>query len=176
WGEASSCEPAAGALAVNAPCESVADCAPGLACFATADGGGTCGRICCPSEPDACVDGAVCGGSGVLVDGTATSWGRCSPPQPCDVLDPVASCGDREGCYIVDRAGTTECRVAGSADIGEVCSAQNDCRPGAFCGLGGRCVRICRLGAGDCPAGEGRCVAQVHSPPGTGFCTADSLL
>jgi hypothetical protein len=38
-----------------------------------------------------------------------------------------------------------------------------------------RCVRICRLEGSECPTAEGRCVAQRHSPEGTGFCTVDTL-
>lgn len=177
WGEASSCEDTPGTYSAGTPCETTMDCAPGLACFRTREGGGECGRICCP-EADACTDGAVCGGSGVLVDGTATSWGWCLPPRTCDVLRHDEVCEEREGCYIVDAEGHTECRVAGTGGPGDPCEAQEDCQPGFFCGgiesTRGRCVRICRLGADDCPPAEGRCVAQRHSPDGTGFCTIDA--
>lgn len=169
WGEASTCEPAAGPYPAGTPCTTVMDCAAGLACFLT-HAGGECGRICCPSQPDACTDGAVCRGSGVLVDGTATSWGRCLPPQSCEVLRAEESCEPREGCYIVDTSGATECRVAGTGGPGDPCVAQEDCADGFFCGFLKQCVRICRLGEGDCPPSEGRCIAQSHSPPGTGLC------
>lgn len=170
WGEASSCEESAGTYPADTPCEDVSDCAPGLACFATPEGGGVCGRICCPAEPDDCVGDAVCGGAGVLVDGTETRWGRCLPRRSCDVLAPEEACGEREACYIVDSSGATECRIAGSAGADEPCVVQQDCQSGFFCGATRRCVRICRLGD-ECPPGEGRCVAQHHSPEGTGICT-----
>lgn len=178
WAEASSCVDSPGSYAANAACESVMDCTPGLACFRTSDGSGVCGRVCCPGDPAACVDGAVCGGSGVLVDGTPTSWGRCLPPRSCSLLRPDESCDEREGCYIVDLERTTECRVAGTGGPGDACVAQTDCQAGFFCGgLADalRCVRICRLEANECPSGEGRCIAQRHSPEGTGFCTVDML-
>lgn len=174
WTESSSCETSPGGYSAGTSCASTMDCAPGLACFLTPEGG-KCGRICCPG--DECTDGAICAGSGVLVDGTESSWGRCLPPRSCDVLRPSESCESREGCYIVDAEGATQCRVAGTAGAGEACAAQEDCQSGFFCGgITGsrRCVRICRLGAGECPASEGRCVAQAHSPEGTGFCTLDA--
>jgi hypothetical protein len=110
------------------------------------------------------------------VNGTRVSWGECGPPRPCDLFAPEDACAPREGCYLVDLEGRTECRVAGVAGPGEACDAQEDCRGGFFCaGLGERaCLRVCRIDADDCPAGEGRCIAQAHSPEGTGFCTEDA--
>jgi hypothetical protein len=170
----SSCEPTAGSLGPDDSCMYATDCAPGLACFDTPSGG-RCGRICCPGD-ETCVDGATCGGSGVLIDGTETHWGRCLAPRRCDVLSPSDTCEMREGCYIVDSGGNTECRVAGTGQADSPCAVQEDCESGFFCGGIGatRCVRICRIDAEDCPDDEGRCIAQAHSPAGTGFCTTDS--
>ncbi len=176
WGASSSCEEMPGRYSAGTPCTTPMDCAPGLACFLTEEGG-VCGRVCCPGEEVACTGDAVCGGSGVLVDGTESSWGRCLPPRSCDVLDPSEDCEPREGCFIVDADGTTQCRVAGAGGPGDACADQEDCQSGFFCGGIGnarRCVRICRIGADECPAEEGRCQAQAHSPPGTGFCTLDA--
>lgn len=176
WGEAATCEAEPGALGRDAPCTRVGECAPGLACFLV-NGSGQCGRICCPDDGSACVDGATCGGSGRLVDGTETSWGRCLARRSCDVHDPSGVCEDREGCYIVSPTGGTECRIAGTATAGEACTAQEDCEAGFFCGGVGvtkRCVQICRLDSpGDCAEGES-CVAQVHTPTGSGLCSVDS--
>ena len=104
-----------------------------------------------------------------------TLWGRCLEARSCDVLAPAMSCLPGEGCYIVDALGRTECRVSGTAGAGESCVLPEDCAPGFFCGgLSSRhCIRICRIGQNDCPAPEGRCIAQAHSPTGTGFCSAD---
>ncbi len=178
WSASSSCEPTTGALGPGVSCDSVMGCAPGLACFRTREGTGVCGRICCAADEAGCTAGLSCGGSGVLVDGTATEWGRCLPLRSCDVLDPSTSCETREGCYIVDALGNTQCRLAGTGDAGDPCVEQEDCQSGFFCGgvaTTRRCVRICRIGAEDCDSGE-RCVAQAHSPAGTGFCTAEMLL
>jgi hypothetical protein len=177
WGDAASCEDAAGSLGPGAECATVDACAAGLACF-DVDGVGRCGRICCPGDATACADGARCGGAGLLIDGAATVWGRCLPRRTCDVLNAAASCEPREGCYIVDATGMTECRVAGSAGAGESCNVQEDCAGGFFCGGIGsakRCVRICTIGGDDCPVAEGRCVAQVHTPAGSGLCTFDAM-
>lgn len=176
-GESSSCEAAPGSHTLGMSCGSVMDCAPGLACFLSAEGG-VCGRICCPNDVTACADGMLCAGSGVLVDGTETGWGQCLPARACDVLHPQEACETREGCYIVGADGSTECRVAGTGGPGAYCAAQEECQSGFFCGGIGdnrHCVRICQLGADDCPPEEGRCVAQAHSPAGTGFCTLDAL-
>jgi hypothetical protein len=173
WDETPSCG-TAGLSGPGADCISTMDCAAGLACFRRESGYGICGRICCPGG-DTCVEGSICGGAGVLVDGTETSWGECLPPRMCDVLRPELVCAEREGCYIVDSAGTTECRVAGSAAAGDPCELQEDCAAGLFCGGIGalRCVQICMVGGDECPAEE-RCVRQAHSPEGTGFCTFDA--
>ena len=177
WGDSASCQDAAGSLGPGAECTTVDACAAGLACF-DVEGVGRCGRICCPGDDLACTDGSSCGGAGVLVDGAPTVWGRCLARRSCDVLSPSTSCEPREGCYIVDATGTTECRVAGAAGSGESCNVQEDCSGGFFCGGIGatkRCVRICALGADDCPVAEGRCVAQVHTPAGSGLCTFDAM-
>lgn len=176
WSEETTCEDEPGMLGRDVDCTEVGQCAPGLACFRV-EGVGRCGRICCPGDGDACMEGESCGGSGILVDGTETRWGRCLDVRDCDVHAPETECEDREGCYIIDLDGTTECRVAGTAEGSDPCEVQEDCAAGFFCGgLTGlkRCVRICRLGMDDCRGlGEG-CVAQAHTPPGSGLCTVDS--
>lgn len=176
WGVAASCELEAGGLGPGAACGRVGECAPGLACFLS-DAAGVCGRICCPGDGIACLDGTSCGGSGVLIDGSETSWGRCLLRRECDLNRPTETCEPREGCYIVDASGTTECRVAGSGGSAAPCVVQEDCQAGFFCSnvpASPLCVRICRIGEDDCRPEEGRCVAQAHTPSGTGLCTLDS--
>lgn len=164
-------------LTAGMPCTDVGQCAPGLACFLEGSSG-VCGRVCCPDNGD-CPVGSRCGGSGMLVDGTSTRWGRCLAQRSCDLLR-VDSCEAREGCYLIDTTSMTECRIAGTAGAGEPCDVQEDCRAGFFCGgvLGARrCVRICDLRADDCPAAEGRCVAQTHTVAfeNVGLCTLDMM-
>ncbi len=157
------------------PCGTTTDCTTGLGCFAQGDGG-ICGRLCCPGDDAACGTGEQCAGTGMLVDGVDTPWGRCLASRSCDVLHPAETCEPGEGCYIVSATGDTECLRAGSADVGGACTAQNDCAAGLFCGglTHMACLRICSLadaGAAPCPPTEGDCRAYVHSPAGTGLCT-----
>lgn len=169
--EAPMCGAGFGLLAEGTPCEAPDACAPGLACFrAGRTSGGVCGRVCCSTE-NSCGASARCGGDGVLVDGTATAWGRCVLPRTCDVLMPELTCETREGCYVIDGAGATECRLAGAALAGELCAVAEDCAAGLFCGgLGERtCLRICSIAMPRCAATE-RCIAQTYSPEGTGIC------
>ncbi len=120
-----------------------------------------------------CAVGERCAGGDPLVDGTATAWGRCVAVRACDVLAPEGVCAPGEGCYIVSPGGETDCRPAGGVPVGAACEGEADCVPGAFCaGLMARaCVRICAVGAGACPSGEGMCRAYPYSPPGTGICS-----
>jgi hypothetical protein len=166
-----------GDLPEHAPCMASEECAPGHACFRGPDGG-VCARVCCPASDSAlCGTDTRCSADGTLSNGVVTSWGRCAPHTACDLFAPERSCAPREGCYIVyprrETEPETECLYAGSADVGDRCVEQNDCRPGLFCaGIGSRsCVRICRLDEPEsCPSDEGRCVAQAYSPRGTGVC------
>ncbi len=164
-----------GALAPGSDCTDTTECAPGAACFEV-EGVGRCQRICCPGDESACDVEESCSGSGRLVDGAETEWGRCLPSRSCDVLDAAADCEAREGCYIVGSDGQTECRYAGAGGPGDPCVAQQDCGPGFFCGgvdPARRCRRICDARNDDCPIDEGRCVVQAHSPDGSGICTID---
>lgn len=165
----------AGAGAEGAHCAYDADCGAGLACFDTA-GGATCGRVCCASRMD-CPSTQRCRGDGRLVDGTTSAWGRCLLPVSCDLGHPERACVTREGCYIVDGMGTTECLIAGAAATGAACTGVADCAPGHVCtGLTTRtCVAICLLPSTaphqGCMDTE-HCEAQAYSPAGTGICTA----
>ena len=158
------------------PCNTSAECEAGLACFRAGDGG-VCGRPCCPDRDEVCEGESTCRGSGLLVDGTDSGWLRCT--RSCRPLAPADACEPGEGCYIVTSTGGTDCRSAGTAEVGDPCVEQSDCASGLFCaGLSSpTCVRICSLGdagAGTtCPSGEGNCRAYSHSPPGTGLCTIE---
>ncbi|NOY91083.1 MAG: hypothetical protein GXP55_07700 [Deltaproteobacteria bacterium] len=171
------CAATAGRVLAGDRCAALSDCATGLSCFLTREGG-VCAPVCCPAEGvdgGSCATDERCGGTGVLVDGRMSDFRRCVGPRPCDVLDASVACDRDEGCYIVDAAGTTDCRVAGTAAAGESCVEQNDCAPGFACSglVSPSCVRICSLRAprAACPSGEGDCVAHAQSPSGTGLCT-----
>lgn len=169
------CASGSGDLGEGASCADETECAPGLACFAEA-GGGVCARVCCPGDATACDTDERCSADGTLVTGVVTSWGRCGPSRSCDVL--MSECAPREGCYIAypgGEPGLAECRLAGTAEVGDGCGAPEDCLPGLYCaGIGApTCVRVCRLDdPRGCPSGEGICMAQAYSPEGTGVCVA----
>jgi hypothetical protein len=175
--EEPACSDAFGTAEVGEACTALDACAPGLACFRAArTAGGVCGQICCPGEGTLCDGTARCGGDGMLVDGTSTAWGRCVPPRSCSVLAPELTCEAREGCYIVDGVGGTECRLLGTGVAGDACTAPEDCGGGLFCGgLSERtCLVVCSLTmTSACTSGE-RCVAQTYSPEGTGICVASA--
>lgn len=175
--EEPACTDAFGIAEAGATCGALDACAPGLACFRVAgSSGGVCGVICCPGEVTVCEGTSRCGGDGVLVDGTTTGWGRCVPPRACSVLSPELTCEAREGCYIIDGAGGTECRFAGGGAAGDGCTAPEDCGSGLFCGgLSERtCLRVCSLTMTRACTSEERCVAQTYSPEGTGICVAST--
>lgn len=174
---APACGTGAGMLLAGASCEHAEDCGPGLACFAdSATGLGVCAEVCCPGDATCGVD-RRCGGGGELVGGVTTAWARCISVRACDLAHPEFVCALREGCYIVDSEGHTECLIAGTALEGEPCGASDDCAPGGVCtGIGDkRCARVCLLDTPrDCGT-DRRCEAQAYSPPGTGICTPSLL-
>lgn len=178
WSDVPACVPVGGSLASGSPCEETDQCMAGLACFLGADGagsGGVCARVCCRADPVSCQDDDVCGGSGMLVDGTATMFGQCGPSRSCSLLN-LTSCGDGEGCYLIGE-GETECRPAGTVNVGEACEGPSDCAPGLGCvgAFDKQCARNCRIGAPDaCPPGEGECRAAANSPDGAGLCSGIS--
>lgn len=169
------CVPALGAGARGDACSSPDECGAGLGCFRDrATGLGSCERACCPLDGAGCEPTERCGGAGELVGGERTAWGQCGPVRSCDVLAPVA-CTEREGCFIVDPSGATECRLAGLAAAGEACERPEDCAAGLFCGgLGPRtCLVVCELAAARACPDLSRCVAQSYSPAGTGVCVRE---
>ncbi len=161
-----------GVLPRGSVCGTTDACAPGLACFFDEGGVAVCSRVCCAldEEDPACTPDEECGGTGLLVDGTQTTFGRCRPPTSgCDVLD-REGCGLGEACYLAD--GTTRCFRAGTADEGEPCRLPQDCSPQQSCVgfFSARCRRVCDLAADvPCP-GDGACTRFAQSPPGTGLC------
>ena len=157
------------------PCTNVESCGTGLACFRTDGRAGVCDRVCCPGAAS-CSGTEVCGGDGVLVDGTISSWGRCLAPRACALLEDAA-CPDREACYVVGSGGETECLLAGTALEGDACAAPNDCASGLVCAgaFERACARLCRLGLMEDPCGAGAmCVRQAYTPETVGVCVASS--
>ena len=172
-GDTASCG-VAGILSEGSECIESVQCGAGLACFDNGSGSSTCELICCPGD-DSCGPDATCGGSGLLVGGVPTSWGRCLPERRCTVLAATSACTEREACYVVDAIGTTECRVAGARLMGEVCEVPNDCASGFACvGASAKtCVALCSLDASTCPRAT-ECVRQAYTPSGIGICAPDA--
>ena len=164
----------AGLLEAGSECMASVECAAGLACFDNGSGRSTCELICCPGD-DTCGPEATCGGSGQLVGGVPTSWGRCLPERRCTVLAAPSACTEREACYVVDAMGTTECRVAGARVSGEACEVPNDCAAGLACvGATAKvCVPLCILGESTCPRSN-ECVRQAYTPSGIGICVPEA--
>jgi hypothetical protein len=173
--ETAECAPGTGRARRGSPCTDLADCAPGLACFADGAGGGVCERVCCPGAGD-CGATATCSGDGVLVDGTTSSWGRCSAPRTCTLLDPT-SCPEREACYVVGASGETACLLTGAALEGEACELPNDCAGGLVCtgAFMRTCAALCVVSttADPCP-GPALCARQAYTPEGIGVCVTAS--
>jgi hypothetical protein len=173
--ETAECVPTTGRARRGAPCASADECAPGLACFTDGTGGGVCERVCCPGAGN-CGATATCSGDGVLVDGTRSSWGRCSPPRTCRLLD-ATSCPEREACYVVGAGGETECLLSGAALEGEGCERPNDCAAGLVCtgAFMRTCAALCVLtSTGDPCPGPAVCVRQAYTPDGIGVCVTAS--
>ncbi|MCA9583591.1 MAG: hypothetical protein KC416_17450, partial [Myxococcales bacterium] len=127
----------------------------------------------CDERGDLCAGpNERCGGTGVLVDGTATPWRQCVARRPCDPLAPAAVCEPGEACYVVSDQGDTDCRLEGSGALGDTCTESTDCGEGLVCAglVGSTCKRICEVGQGGCSGGES-CVQQVYTPAGRGVCT-----
>ncbi len=166
------CAADGGSLPAGAVCEHAGDCGPGLACFAdSATGLGVCAELCCPGDAT-CGAELRCAGSGELVGGATTEWAHCLNVRACDVVHPEYVCAAREGCFIIDSDGHTECLIAGAALEGEPCAQPADCAAGGVCtGIRDKtCARVCAIDAPrDCGTGR-RCEAQAYSPPGTGIC------
>lgn len=170
----SACVAKTGELGEGEACTGAADCAAGLACFS--DGySGTCGRVCCAdsasADTSACEDDETCV-SATAIDGTTTSWGRCTTARTCTLLADVSGCETGEGCYVVDWAGTTRCLSAGRATTGQTCAASNDCEPGLVCvgAIERTCLALCAVSTGRPCGATASCVRQSYTPEGIGVC------
>jgi hypothetical protein len=138
----------AGPAGAGASCESRA-CMRGLICLNLGEGG-VCWEACDDTNPDSCSDSMsqLCQG---LQD--PIEFGVCTDrPEACDPADAVA-CPANQTCTIVAGDGSTGCRPAGGAAVGESCSDQN-CVRGAICidlGDGPICWTGCDPDDPSCP-------------------------
>lgn len=82
------------------------------------------------------------GGEGGGVGGMGGATPMCSE-DPCKLTSPQCGCSDGEMCTL--RMGERTCGPAGTAQLGEPCSATHWCAPGGLCfGLGSNVQGLCR--------------------------------
>ncbi|EYF06478.1 hypothetical protein [Chondromyces apiculatus] len=156
---------ATGAFAAGEPCESAADCAPGLGCAATGGMAGTCREYCC-GNVEACASGTFCAEQTMQED-TAVPIPVCVPATGCTLL--TESCGPGQTCTIVRADGTTSCVPIGAGGVGDECP----CGDGFVCSmLTNQCKKLCRLGesAADCGANATCQGGSMGFPTGYGVC------
>lgn len=149
------CAPSRKTLGVGGACRASDDCAPGKMCTTVG-----CMAMCVVGS--SCADGSPCVELANEVAARGNTYGFCLPPSCSpmtgDGADPaLAPCSGatcrfaapgRTGCF----ASTKPQRAMGSA-----CTDDFDCLASDSCHAG-KCSRLCRLGASDCPDGR-RCAA-----------------
>jgi hypothetical protein len=154
---------------MNAPCQQVSDCGPGLACVATVNGG-QCRPYCC-GDVEACPEHTFCAPRKAVED-LGAPVPVCTPADDCQLLDDASCCtgGDCDlTCTIVRNDGTTSCVEPGPGKLGDACP----CAAGYICTkLTNECKKLCHLGqdAVDCEGG-GTCLGGLMGyPAGIGVC------
>jgi hypothetical protein len=173
------CGPVGASLA-DQPCQTVADCAAGLGCVQTANGG-ACRPYCC-ADVEACPDKTYCAPQPMAED-DKTQIPVCVPTDNCTLLPDAQTCpamqtppapgccADGLACFIVRSDGSTSCLTPGASGLGGTCP----CQAGFVCSkLTDECKKLCRLGhdAADCPGG-GKCEGgSMAYPAGFGVCVA----
>lgn len=168
------CAPTGSGVA-NGPCQTSADCGPGLGCVAAAGGaggeggtqdlsGGLCRPYCC-GELEACPSATFCA-LAAPTDDPSARIPVCVPTEPCQLLA-EGGCGQGKACTIVRADGTTSCAEAGD---GVACSPC-PCAEGYVCATAtGTCHKLCQTdgrsecGAGSCQGGT------LHTPTNIGIC------
>jgi hypothetical protein len=160
------------------PCNTAADCAAGLGCIDTPNGG-TCQPYCC-GDVEACPNNTFCVPK-LMAEDKATQIPVCVPTDNCTLLSEHSCssanpptpgcCADGLACFIVRGNGATTCMAPGAGQLGDPCP----CDAGYVCSkLTNQCRKLCRLGndATDCPNG-GKCEGgSTAYPVGYGVCIA----
>jgi hypothetical protein len=162
-------------------------CRPGAICLQESQDHAGCGAHCYRH----CRVDADCPNAKCTIEvqfGNSTTTNKvCSPPM--DTCNPFgqARCGMQEkrpyptfGCYVMSSSypDIAICDCAGTTQVGQACTYEHECEPGAECVLLGTarlCRRVCKVGAvggavaGGCPAVNPIC---TPFPGGTvyGYC------
>ncbi len=138
------------------------DCAAGLACVQLqGEAQATCRQVCETANGNGC-DGLT----GMFNDYTCTivfqpgaAYGLCQGQNLCNPAEKAAACPQDMTCSLVSNQGDTGCTPAGTAMLGDVCSATAACAPGGVClnvGDGMLCYEGCDTQHA-CTAGTDRC-------------------
>jgi hypothetical protein len=169
----------AGTKPAGQACTQWNECSAGLFCAGVSTGApGACRKLCCGGDWSACSAGESCYQQLFLLRPGASepvyaNADLCAPVNDCDVFD-ESSCASGKACHIVDPTGNVACVAAGSAELGEACSASERCIAGFAC-VGGACRRLCNASPGggepSCPPAEGVCVHFARDPASVGECT-----
>jgi hypothetical protein len=153
---------------LNDPCQSAADCGPGLGCVGTGANGGACRAYCC-GDPEACPQDAYCDDVPMAEDDTLRIP-ACILAAKCDLLND-ASCPAGQTCTLVRNNGLTSCVVAGTKQLDEACSLTESCAAGLLCVLAlNKCQKLCHVGGTDCPAGSLCQGGSSSFPSNIGIC------
>lgn len=172
------CRPA-GSLDVDAPCDTSGDCAAGLACVGS-EQGGQCKPYCCGGS-EVCAARSYCAerplreslslGKEVRVPVCVTA-DRCDLTQPYPCPPDVRSKGEctctdsQTACAVVRADGTTSCVEPGEGMAGEECP----CAWGHICSRAtGTCLKLCSTVAED-TCSTGKCQASANLPLNFGVC------
>jgi hypothetical protein len=185
---------AAGTTPLGGACSAAkfyGECQPGAVCVKD-----ICRKLCCAGDWNGCPSGQRCVAPlevNTMASPTAVMSGAwlCLPPEPCDPLDPVASCsgtGAGNVCIIADDLGSTICNPPtgkGHAeescpcDVGFTCitpaqadggiSRWDDGGPASVCRR--LCLAVEGGGEPSCPREEGECAHFLRDPPNVGECT-----
>ncbi len=105
-------------------------------------------------------------GGSTYVDPHCPDAGPPNTVHQCDVMDPIASCKGKGGCYPVaippeTKCGAetygTMCLTAGTGTQGVACGGKSNCAPGYVCLITGgdtQCSKLCDLKVKQsCPQG-----------------------
>lgn len=164
------CGPA-GTGAVDAPCLSDSNCAPGLACVREGDAG-QCRAYCCDEQ--SCSDRTHCLERPLFGVRPALTVPVCVPAVDCGLAEPypcpdgaTCSCPNGLACMVAGADRSTTCVEPGDGMEGDQCP----CYWGHVCSnVTNRCVKLCQTTAPELACTTGICQASAELPAGWGVC------
>ena len=166
-GVEAACLPA-GVFQQGEPCESTANCAPGLGCARRDSNVGVCLPYCC-NDIESCGADTYCTPADMADDAINPQPVRipvCVPVVPCKLLDD-SMCTQGRTCTLVRADGTTSCVEPGLGKEGEGCP----CAAGHVCVLSSNtCRQLCHVGGNDCTNGGVCQGGSAGFPSGIGLC------